>query len=279
MKNPHFLIIGQGAIGKPLAQNLAKNHTVTAIARSEKSYDQPVHFLQKDARVLAFEDVCQATHLAIIITPDAGKDRVQAYADSYLAVCSRLAKLQQMYPQWQPERVLFLSSTSVYGENGGEHIDERTQALPSGETARVLLAAENTLTAAFGDRAVIVRASGIYGQMRTRLIRQVVAGQAALSHHWTNRIMDSDLIAVLARILTAESVKNLYLATDFCPVTQASVFGYIADVLGVAQPKAIPSAPTGKQIISNLPKHWLAFADYKSGHQAILEGLKLDDLK
>lgn len=273
-----FFIIGQGAIGKPLADKLAQkpDHQVIGVARSARQADGAVAYLQKDARTLLPDDLTGVTHIAIIITPTNGST-VQSYQDSYLAVCERLADLAKSEKSMIKtlQSVLFLSSTSVYGENAGEQIDEHTQALPTKPTAQVLRQAEQLLINAFGDKAVIVRASGIYGNERLRLVRQAKTAHQTgiLANQFTNRIMDSDLVAVLEQILLSPTPKPLYLATDFCPVPSDVVLTWIAKLMDYPPPTITDAPIGGKKIIANIPKAWLQFVDYQAGYQAIIEQL------
>lgn len=272
----HYLVIGQGKIGLALTYALAsQQQRVTGVSRHAKYYDESLQTLinhwQVDAKQLMVDELQHITHIAIIVSPDTKTDdRVKAYQNSYLAICQHLATLADALPNIR--QVLFVSSTAVYGENGGQVIDESTIVRPNTPTAQVLYQAERVICHAFKDKAVIVRPSGIYGKGRQRMIR--LAEQASIdgvpSQHYTNRIMDVDLVSVLVRILTDEKPKALYLATDFSPVSGFEVLSFICQHKNIHPPTPIRTAPTGKKIQSNLPKDWLRFADYRQGYAWIL---------
>ncbi len=279
----HYLIIGQGRIGKPLAKQLAitgvdQGDTVTTVARSHHDYDEDhIRFLQKDARSLTADDVAGVTHIAIIVTPRSStgaRATAKDYQDSYLAVCEHLSQLADSLDAWHQhlQQVLFVSSTAVYGENDGEWIDEHTPAVPSSPTAQVLRQAETVLQTTFGHKAVIVRPSGIYHLDSTRLIDQAAdAHQSGVpSHHYTNRIMDSDLVTVLAQIMLLSSPKPIYLATDSMPAISLEVLSFIAKQMCYPPPKSIQTHPSGKQICGNIDPAWLKFADYQAGYLAVM---------
>lgn len=64
-------------------------------------------------------------------------------------------------------RVIYISSTGVYGQVAGETINEDSPTEPTREGGRVCLAAEQALLQSpFGNRAVILRLAGIYGPAR-----------------------------------------------------------------------------------------------------------------
>lgn len=269
-----YLIIGQGKIGRQVAQVLSKQDWVVGVSRSpidgaddSKSF---VHW-QKDALALTADELQNFTHVAVIVSPStAVGDRVQAYQESYLAICQHLADLSDDLPHIR--QVLFVSSTAVYGEDEGQIIDEWTQVRPKTPTAQVLHQAENVLRQAFGQRAIVVRPSGIYGKNRQRMVRLATVAHldGVPSSHYTNRIMDLDLVMVLVRILQSDEPKPMYLATDFCPVSSFDVLTYLCDLMDLPPPTVLNQPTSGKKIISNLPKQWLDFADYRQGYAWIL---------
>lgn len=266
-----YLIIGQGDIGLPLAVRLSKlGHQVTGLARSPKQYDENISFWQKDALTLGQEELMDFTHIAIIITPRHDSDRVRAYRESYLAVCEHLAGLAEQLPNVQ--QILFVSSTSVYGENDGEVIDHNTTVRPASDTAHVLYQAELTLRGAFGDKCVIVRPSGIYGKQRLRLVRlaKTAHQDGASDTALTNRIMDTDLVNVLANIVQMTNFEPVYVVTDDCPASAFEVLCFICQNLGCPPPKRLSLPPSGKKILANIPSSWLTFGDYRQGYGEIL---------
>lgn len=272
------LVIGQGAIGKAVTENLSKQgQIVTAIARSPKSYDDSqIRFWQMNALDLTANHLLAFDRIAIIITPnttyhDTAHDRLIAYQDSFLAVAKHLASMADTLIHLR--QLVFVSSTSVYGENNGNHVDEHTPITPATPTAHILHQAELTLQNAFGDKCTIVRPSGIYSINTKRMLRLAwLAHQDGVADKaWTNRIMQSDLINILVKILCLDSFKPAYLVSDTCPATSLEVLSFIANRLSYPPPKIIPSTPTGKKIIANIPKDWLVFQNYQQGYDWIIQ--------
>lgn len=260
-----YLIIGQGDTGKAVAEMLSRaGHDVAGLARTAKSYDEPVQFWQKDARTLTQDELAPFSHIAITITPNREMtDRVQAYRESYLAVCEHIAGLN--LPNLH--RVLFVSSTSIYGEKGGEWVDVDTSARPSTDTACVLLQAEQVLQHAFGERCAIVRPSGIYHEKSVRMNRLAQSAHinGVPSAHYTNRIHRDDLIKVICQVLTLSAVKPVYLVSDCKPVTSLEVINFLCQKYEYLPPKIIRTTPTGKRIRGNVDD-WLVFKDYQMGY-------------
>ena len=108
-------------------------------------------------------------------------------------------------------RVLFVSSTAVYGDAGGGWIDERTTPEPGGFSGRIIREAEELLYSRLrgtGITPVVLRLGGIYGPGRTRLIDQVRGGTAVIpaASRFTNRIHRDDAAAAIVHLCTMDAV-------------------------------------------------------------------------
>ena len=192
MRTWQGLIIGQGDIGLPVTNTLvAQDKKITGLARQNRAHyalDANADFIQADALTVSAEQLSDFTHIAVIVTPDEYSD--SGYERSYLHICQHLASLA---PQLNAlERVVFISSTGVYGQDAGEWIDVHTTAkTPSRAASKVILQAEQALQQGFGDKAVIIRPSGIYGRERLMRLRHAKETDKAPmpQAHWSNRIM------------------------------------------------------------------------------------------
>lgn len=188
---------------------------------------------------------------------------MQAYRESYLAVCEHIAELNlpNIY------RILFVSSTSVYGESGGEWIDIDTMACPITDTADVLLQAEQVLQRAFGERCVVIRPSGIYhgGSIRMKLMAQTAHINGVPISHYTNRIHRDDLVNVICQVLNLSVSKPVYLASDCEPVTSLKMMSFLCQKYDCLPPRVIHTTPTGKRIRGNVDD-WLVFKNYQMGY-------------
>lgn len=143
-------------------------------------------------------------------------------------------------------RVLFTSSTAVYGQSDGEWVDETSATEPSRFNGRILLEAES-IVRNWGPGGINVRLSGIYGPGRTRLVRNVWNGEAKATPSFTNRIHVEDCAGVLHHLMRAKEPEGLYLASDDDPATTAEVVRWLSTALGVAEPPAEPSDRLNKR--------------------------------
>lgn len=275
MSTQKFLIIGQGDIGLPVTNKLAKdNISVTGLARGARhqyALDEKATFMQADALTLNAEQLQDFTHIAIIVTPD--EYSASGYHNSYLAISQHLAQFSNKLTKL--ERVVFISSTGVYGQDNGEWIDENTVPVtPERDASKVILQAEQALQQGFGARAIIIRPSGIYGSDRLMRLRKAKEPQKEpiAAEHWSNRIMDRDLVNIIANVLTCETPRPVYLATDYMPVTTFELTTWLSKQVGETPPAVdqTKTAVTGKRLHSNIPLAWLDYPDWEVGYRDIL---------
>ena len=279
MTTQNWLIIGQGDIGLPVTNTLAqKNLPITGLARSERAnydLDDKAGFLQADALTLSAEQLQKFTRIAIIVTPD--DYSTSGYNRSYLGICQHLATLADEMTAL--ERVVFISSTGIYGQDNGEWIDENTAPImPERGASKVILQAEQALQQRFGDKAIIIRPSGIYGRERLMRLRKAQESQKdpIAAESWSNRIMDSDLVTIIAKVLATDTPKPLYIATDYLPVTTFELTHWLSQQVGETLPEvdSEKTAVTGKRLHSNIPLAWLKFPDWQAGYHDILQQIE-----
>ena len=275
MNTHNILIIGQGDIGLPVTNRLAQDCiNVTGLARRERqnyALNDDAKFIQADALTLTTEQLQDFTHIAIIVTPD--DYSTSGYHNSYLAINQHLAALADKLPTL--ERIVFISSTGVYGQDSGEWLDESTEPVtPEREASQVILQAEQALQQGFDNKAIIIRPSGIYGRERLMRVRKAREPQKEpiTAGAWTNRIMDSDLVNIIAHVMTIELPKPVYIATDYLPVTTFELTTWLCEQLGEVLPVLDDenTAISGKRLHSNIPLAWLTYPDWQIGYQDIL---------
>ena len=275
MSTQNLLIIGQGDIGLPVTNELAKNNEcVTGLARGERhQYDlsDKAMFIQADAATLTAEQLQGFTHIAIIVTPD--EYSTSGYHNSYLAINQHLVQLSETLTEL--ERLVFISSTGVYGQDNGEWIDEHTVPMtPERDASKVILQAEQVLQQGFGNKAIIIRPSGIYGRARLMRLRKAKEPQKEpiAAEHWSNRIMDRDLVTIITNVLTCDVPKPVYLATDYRPVTTFELTTWLSKQVDEIPPTIdkTKTAVTGKRLHSNIPLAWLDYPDWQVGYRDIL---------
>ena len=163
-------IVGCGYVGSAVGAALAKlGHdvlgTTTSPDRVEVLRDQGIKpaIVRLDQRqdlqrVLLDREI-------VILTVSAGQGG-QTYREVYLdGVGHLLAAVESA----AAERIIYTSSTSVYGQQDGGWVNEESPTEPKSESGRILLDAERALldeSKTAGLKASILRLSGIYGPGR-----------------------------------------------------------------------------------------------------------------
>ncbi|NLE47847.1 MAG: NAD-dependent epimerase/dehydratase family protein [Sandaracinaceae bacterium] len=181
-----------------------------------------------------------------------------------------------------PGRVIFVSSTSVYGQGGDVAIDESTPIEPKTETARTLAEAEERARQRVPSLSIL-RLSGIYGPGRTHLIRTVMNGEIPAHDPLTNRIHREDAAQAIERIIDVASPAPLYLGVDDEPARLSEVRAFIASELcRLGHPPPPPSVPSairamsGSKRIQNRALRSIGFSprypSYREGYPAIVAG-------
>ncbi len=154
------------------------------------------------------------------------------------------------------QRVLFVSSTAVYGDHGAQWIDEDTPTAPKSFNGRVLLETEQWLQSQSAQfETLILRLSGIYGPGRSYLLDRLRTGQATAptaESHWVNRIHIEDAAAAVLHLLNLPKPQPIYLVTDSTPLPMRVLYEALAKLVGgPTPPEGSAPASVGSKRLSN----------------------------
>lgn len=143
-----------------------------------------------------------------------------------------------------PARMVYVSTSGVYGDCGGARIDEARRPAPQTDRARRRLDAEQQLAAwtdARGIALVVLRVPGIYAADRLPLER-LRAGTPVLCAEddvYTNHIHADDLAAIVCRALEDDAPAGLYNAADDSELKMGDWLDLVADAHALARPPRI----------------------------------------
>lgn len=143
-----------------------------------------------------------------------------------------------------PERVIYISTSGVYGDHQGSRVDEQTPPRPGTERARRRLAAEQSLQGWARQHrvdCVILRVGGIYGPGRLPLQR-LRQGMPVLRPDLappTNRIHADDLAQVCQAAARAGGQCTIYNVCDSEASTMSEYFLAVAEQAGLPPPRQI----------------------------------------
>jgi nucleoside-diphosphate-sugar epimerase len=205
-------------------------------------------FSGRSVEMLAFDGATAAPGIAAAIdaadallisaAPDDRGDPVLATLGDALATAPRLTS------------IVLLSTVGVYGDHGGNWVDETTTPRQARERAHERIAAEQAWQALGQKRGIavaVLRLSGIYGQGRNALLN-VRRGQAR-NIDKPNQVFNRIHVADIAQAIDAafaQRADGVFNVTDDEPTPPGDPIVFAAELLGVAPPPAIPFAEAVK---------------------------------
>lgn len=227
-----LLSLGHGYSAQALARRLiAQGWRVIGTTRSpekaERLRAERVEPLIWPGEALA-PALAQATHLLASIAPGPEGDPVLAAHGDEIAAAGL---------HW----VGYLSTTGVYGDHGGDWVDEGTALTPSTARGRQRVLAEGQWQA-LGLPLHIFRLAGIYGPGRGPFakVRDGTARRIIKPGQLFSRIHVEDIGQVLDASIRQPRPGAVYNVCDDDPAPPEDVLGHAADLLGLPLPPAIP---------------------------------------
>jgi nucleoside-diphosphate-sugar epimerase len=255
-----LLIAGCGDLGCRVANIVLQQpgHEVWGLRRSSKlAVAQAVGFNWREADLSKPGTLAMLptgiTHILFSAAPDVRTET--AYRDVYF---NGLQNVVQSALNPALKRILFVSSSAVYGEHGDEWVDEVTTVNPQNFNGRILLESENWLNQ-FGNahniKTLCLRLSGIYGPGRTSLLDKLKLGEVgALSSpkHWANRIHVEDAANAIVHLMDLPDPMRTYLVTDNTPMPLRTLYESLARLVdGPTPPEAVAPRFVGSKRLSN----------------------------
>lgn len=139
-----------------------------------------------------------------------------------------------------PDRLLYASSTGVYGDHDGGRVDEQTPIEPETDREQVLADAERIASERAPERGIdgtIVRFAGLYGPDRYRLDRYL---NGPVTEGILNLLHQADAAGAIRHLLTEELARGeIVLAVDDEPVEKAAFARWLAAECGTEPPEIV----------------------------------------
>ena len=227
-----------------------------------------------------FDTFAGVTHILLSVPPDADGDPVFDMHGLDLSDAKNL--------EW----VGYLSTTAVYGNQGGNWVDETMAPAPTSRRGSLRLKAEQQWTSLYLNEGLplhIFRLSGIYGPGRSVIdaVRSGTARRIDKPSHVFNRVHVGDIVQALIASMNKPHPGSVYNLADDTPSPSHEVVQFACNLTGIESPPLIPfdeaeMAPIvrsfyqdNKRIRNDKIKDELGvqliYPDYRSGLQSCLE--------
>ncbi|MDN3921835.1 NAD-dependent epimerase/dehydratase family protein [Roseateles violae] len=245
-KRPRLLIVGCGDIGLRVLRLLRGRWRIAALSSNPQRVDE----LRAAGATPLLGDLDRPETLA----------RLAGWADAVLHLAPpqaegdedrrSLALLRALARKSPPRRLVYASTTGVYGDCGGARFDETRPVAPTTARARRRVDAERRLRwfgAAFGCSVTILRVPGIYaadrpgGHPRERL----AAGKPVLRREddvYTNHIHAEDLARACVLALSRGRPQRAVHVCDDSELLMGDYFDLAADLCGLPRPPRVGRA-------------------------------------
>jgi nucleoside-diphosphate-sugar epimerase len=234
----HVAILGCGYVGLELRRQLrARGHDVVGVRRSSEGCEA----IEEAGLEAVRADVTESESLAAVPDVDAlvfaassggrGADAArEVYVDGLRTVIEDFAARER-----PPDRLVYTSSTGVYGDHGGEWVDEGTPIEPTTEKTRVLAEAERVaLEAESPIDGTVARFSGLYGPERYRLERYL---EGPVTEGYLNMVHRDDAAGAVRYLLEEGLARGeAVLVSDDEPAEKWALADWLAEQCGVEAP-------------------------------------------
>ncbi len=252
-----LLIVGCGDIALRAAPLLSRRYRLYGLARTtERNSTLRAHHITPvpgdldDRRSL--RRIAGLAHAVLHLAPPAADSPRDRRTKRLLAALGRGRSL--------PRRLLYISTTGVYGDCAGARVPETRRVNPRTDRARRRVDAERLLRAfqrRTGVTVPVLRVPGIYARERLPLAR-LGAGTPALDRDhdgFSNHIHADDLAAICAAALRKGRPGRVYHAVDESELRMGEYFNAVADAFDLPHPPRV----TWEEARASLPTELLSF--------------------
>lgn len=239
-----ILIIGCGYLGNVIAAN-AKAMGIKVFATTRGRADAllaqgitPVICDVTNKESYAKLPMVEGVVHCVGMDRSAGKSMREVYVDGLAGIASHLRD-----KNFQGGFV-HVSSTSVYGQNDGELVNEKSATNPAEGSGGIVLEAEQSLRNIL-PHSRILRFSGIYGPGRLIRGKAILAGEPIVCSpdRFLNLIHVTDGARACLAALEKGGNGETYNASDDEPALRRDFYNHLAMLLKAAPPKFITPGP------------------------------------
>ncbi len=232
-------ILGCGYVGLELGRQLSA-HDVVGVRRSADGCAaiESAGFTPIQADITEAEELEAIPEADVLVFAASSGGRAadaarKIYVDGQQTVLSHFAARES-----PPDRYIYTSSTGVYGDHGGDWVDEETPINPTTAKTEVLAEAETVAleeTTEYGIDGTVARYAGLYGPDRTRIERYL---NGPVTEGYLNLLHRDDAAGAVAHLIEQDLARGeVVLMVDNEPISRWELADWLADQCDKPEPE------------------------------------------
>ncbi|WP_281744966.1 SDR family oxidoreductase [Polynucleobacter yangtzensis] len=270
---PSILIIGCGDIGLRVAKQLSRSHRVFALTSQQSRFQE----LREVGATPILGNLDQPESLwrlaglaqtVIHLAPPQNSGNRDCRTRNLIRILAQGSNAVR--------RLIYISTTGVYGDHRGAKVSEITPVNPQSERAKRRVDAERALRLwgpANGVAVTILRVPGIYATDRLPIERLESKTPALVAEEdaYSNHIQSDDLARLVCAAVYHGKPQRIINACDGGETKMGDYFDEVADAFGLQRPARLPGNELQK-IVS--PMLWSFMRESRRVTNARLHELK-----
>ena len=245
---PRILIVGCGDIGLRVAKQLCRNYRVFALTSQQSRFSElrGIGITPILGDLDKPETLWRLSGLAETVIHLAPPQNI-GHRDS------RTRNLTRILAQGPASvsRLIYVSTTGVYGDHKGGRVSEITPVNPQSERAKRRVDAERVLRLwgpANGVAVTILRVPGIYAANRLPVDRLQTRTPALIPDEdaYSNHIQSDDLARLVCAAVYHGKPQRIINTCDGSETKMGDYFDEVADAFGLERPARMPAAELQK---------------------------------
>lgn len=226
------LVVGCGYLGSRICEELHQDGIpVWGLKTSPTTSERPYQMIYGDLFEESLKQKIPSDINTIVYAIAARRYDQSSYRQAYvdgMRICLSFAL--------PVSRLIFISSTAVYGQISGEAVTEDSKTEPIDFSGKTLLQAEGLLESFSKEncKSYILRSSGIYGPGRCRTLEQARQEVVRLQKYpplYMNMIHVADLARASVNFIKNDFDVGKYIISDSLPAQKYEVYSWVRELL------------------------------------------------
>ena len=243
---PSILIIGCGDIGLRVAKQLSRSHRVYALTSQQNRFQElravgAIPILGNLDQPESLWRLSGIAHTVLHLAPPQNSGNRDCRTRNLVRILAQGSDAVR--------RLIYISTTGVYGDHRGAKVSEITPVNPQSERAKRRVDAERVLRLwgpANGVSVTLLRVPGIYAADRLPIDRLQAKTPALISEEdaYSNHIHSDDLARLVCAAVYRGKPQRIINACDGGETKMGDYFDEVADAFGLERAPRLP----GKQL-------------------------------